>query len=378
MLLRKYKERKTLKSIQNINAGIQREKIKSILMYYDMNIFFIGDTLKDISKTLLVKRFYPNAKIDFVTSNSKVLELLQNSPYVSSMTKQHYKDLSFENYDLIYIISDNELEIMKSIVKNHWNWFKQRPIPYFLFSLTSAVFNDEKPVKFPTHYEIIEYEYNEEDMRKVANTEVFLSNEELNWANEYLKEQGLKKDEDLAILLDSTSNKGKLIDEEQFFETVRLILKKEKAKILVYDIEEEGEKKKRYEKKLTEEELARIIFSRTKSLRKDICILGNKQVKTIIGPCTGIMHCASGVYTVLGKDIPSILVYKGFFDQMDATDDVYWWWGGNSMVNCLLLLKNEEEPLPILLSKLEKEVTYHDLDYTSKIKAKQLLEVIEY
>lgn len=377
MFFKKIKEKKILKKVKEKNDLMRRKEVKSIVVYYDIDNFFIGDTLKDVSKILLMRRYFPNAEIDFIASNNLVLDLMKNSPYPRRMLNKVYQEISLIDYELVYIISDNEESIMKDIIRKHWRFFKTKEMPYYLFSLTEAVFNDEKSVKFPTHFDVIHFEYEEADMRRVANTEVFLSKEELNWANNYLEEQGVEENEEVTVLLDSTSNDGKLIAEEQFFEMIRILIQSNNTKILVYDInKEEGEKKKKYEENLSEYEMSKIIFARNKSLRKDISVLGSNYVKLIIGPCTGIMHCASGVHTVLTNKKASIIVYKGYFDAMDETDDVYWWWGGNTVVDCLLLLKREEgeESIPYLLESLTETISYKDLDYTNRIKANQILE----
>ena len=130
-----------------------------------------------------------------------------------------------------------------------------------------------------------------------------------------------------------------------------------------------------YKDNVYPELLSKIVFVQGTSLRESIRLLGAKYTSMIIGPCTGLMHCASGIYSVQ-KDIPRppIIVYKGFFDRMDESDDLHWWWGGNDVVECIMKLKESENL--ICLSDIERAVLYHELDYTTKIESHQLLEKI--
>jgi hypothetical protein len=136
-------------------------------------------------------------------------------------------------------------------------------------------------------------------------------------------------------------------------------LKKENIKILIFD---EGKIGKRtfYTEWVGQELSKKLIFAEGLSLRKAICLIGNKLVKLIFGPSTGLLHCASGIYNVFCErglpleEIPIMLSYIGN-DKVNYQEDLWW---GNSLVDAILLVNDGNSSKEI---KSIKEIDFKKL-----------------
>ncbi len=179
------------KQIKKRNKYIDREELSSVLVFYDINKFLIGDTLRSVSNLFLVKKFFPASEIDFVARNFKVLELLENYPFISSCSQGDFSDIPIEKYDVILIVSDNETKIFGSLIKKYGSYQYRRPFVTSVYSLTSIADTEENPIRFPIYHELIDYEFSVKDRLKVAKSMIFLSRGEQEWANTFLEEKVL-------------------------------------------------------------------------------------------------------------------------------------------------------------------------------------------
>jgi len=74
-------------------------------------------------------------------------------------------------------------------------------------------------------------------------------------------------------------------------------------------------------------------------LRESMCLLGAAPVKAVIGPCTGLLHLANGIYThslqagrIGEQDLPLLLTYVGY--QYAGYSPWNWW--AKTRVACLV------------------------------------------
>jgi hypothetical protein len=69
----------------------------------------------------------------------------------------------------------------------------------------------------------------------------------------------------------------------------------EKVKILIFDEKNAGKEALR-RNGLNDDALEDFVFVTGQSLRQAICLLSTDCIRLIFGPCTGLLHCASGIY----------------------------------------------------------------------------------
>ena len=101
-----------------------------------------------------------------------------------------------------------------------------------------------------------------------------------------------------------------------------------------------------------------MIVSKRQHIRKDLCILSSSYIKMIFGPCTGLMHCASGIYNHFVKkgepvsDVPAMITYTGKWDSQ-------FWWGNSPLVDCLVLRNIENKKKLCVLDHLDEDEKYY-------------------
>jgi hypothetical protein len=127
---------------------------------------------------------------------------------------------------------------------------------------------------------------------------------------------------------------------------------------LVYDAEDVG-KESFYEAWLDPELFDRMIFVSNLGLRKDLAILGSSYMKLLFGPCTGLIHCASGIYNhhvhngMCGDDVPLMITYTGCYPKTEGNANK--WWGDSPLVNCIMLKESNNVKRIRLLKELSEE-----------------------
>ncbi len=337
-----------------------REKMNSVLIFFDFETFFVGGALRHTSQFRLLQQFFPNAEIHFTSSDSRVVELALNSPELRSLELKQYKEVPYDEYDCVVFLSERETEIANHIVSKYYKLFS-RKIDTIMFSISSFSYAEDVKVFFPVLLELVGMKFDQDIRLDCHKNKVHLSKEEIDWANTYLAEKGVKKDDMLVIINDSSALDGKVIKEGEFINLIKLILEKQDTKILIYDVKNVG-KRSHFKEYLNEEMLDRILFVAETSLREDISLMAGNNVKAIIGPCTGMMHCASGIYNVSkDKKAPLILVYKGNFEDMGSAYGTNYWWGKNDLVDCVLKMKGVGEL--IHLSDIEDQDNIIDYEF---------------
>jgi len=337
-----------------------REKMNSILIFFDFETFFLGGALRHTSQFRLLQQFFPNAEIHFTSSDSRVVDLALNSPIISSLQLKEYKEVPYEEYDCVVFLSEREAEIANYIVSKYYKLFS-RKIDTIMFSISAFSYAEEVKVFFPVLIDLVNMKYDEDIRLDCHKNKVYLTKQEVDWANRYLAEKGVKKDDMLVIINDSSALEGKVIKEEEFINLIRLILIEEDTKVLIYDVKNIG-KRSLFKEYFDKEMLDRILFVAQTSLREDISLMAGNNVKAIVGPCTGMMHCASGIYNVSkDKKAPLILVYKGDFEGMGFAYGTNYWWGKNDFVDCVLKMKGSQEL--IHLSDIEDKDNIIDYDF---------------
>jgi len=338
------------------NAKFNRESVKRALIIYEDDEFFLGDTCIILYKIGLFKYFFgPDVSLDinFITNGffERYKDLCKNNPNLSSLLFQPLKDLSYEDYDVIICVSLDEEAVLRALELRYPDPGTAHP-GFAVCSLSKIIFFQKERFKqpvFPFYEALSRYASQLTD----PPCEIYISPAEKEWGNKWLEANGINKNEQLFVIIDNASNKEKLLSLDTYYEVLQHLLNKENVRILIFDEKNWG-KELFYREWLGDEAIKKFIFSKGLRLREDLCILGSDYTKFVFGPCTGLLHCASGIYNNFisngfhDSELPVVVVYTGPWDAE-------FWWGASPRINCLLLKKELGQKKMIELKDLGED-----------------------
>lgn len=363
-----------LDNIYYSNNTLQKDKAKKVLIIYDEKVLFIGDTCIKFGMMGLFKSFFPNALIDINWRNSKFSEvyeaLLQGNPFVNRMTNQDSSSIDFSYYDVVLIISFDEEHLLNLLDQNYQLLTNRFPWSTAFFSLSGIGLNlttRKVELCFPEYTELMQFAH-----QYPHRPQLFISEAERQWGTEWLEAHGVRRGEKLFIISDSCSSPFKLASTETYCELITFLSEIEDTRILLYDENLIG-KDFFYSQRLSSKTLSKMIFAKALGLRRDLRLLASPYTKLVLGPCTGLLHCASGIYNELVKNsihqdnVPQLITYTGTYEG--DWNNAQLWWASSPLVQCLLLKKKVENKEIVLL---------HELSEKEKISKENLLSSQEY
>jgi hypothetical protein len=329
----------TLQKIIGNTTAVAKGGVKNILVLYEEKIFNIGDCCVRFDKLKYFRAFFNNAAIsmNFKKENAKFADgLLKNNPHLASVSMLDWDEIAFNDYDIVIAVMYNEENILKFIHDKYGAAIRDGRFPLAIYSMSQLILqpSDSGKYIFPLNRPLIEM------ARTPDPGELYVSEEEQQWANSWLQSKGMKEGEDLLILLDSTLRKDKLLNPLVYFEFVGELLKRENTRVLVFDEAGVG-KEEFYRAWLGDQYMGKLIVSRQLTLRQDICLLASTYTRMVFGPCTGLLHCASAIYNnYVSKgmpvaQVPLLAVYTGQYKGLEL--NAFTWWGRAPLVSCLML-----------------------------------------
>ncbi len=340
------------------NSRLNKNTVKRVLIIYDEGLFFIGDSFIMIDRFGLVKKFFPAASIEINCLNNKYLDFYRsfaaNNPHFDDVFSLDYADIPFESYDVIICIAIREEMVVEVLSKKYDPQIvHQLQCSIFSFSKMLMVPRLDFRIVFPVYQELLDFygQFMNEPY------ELYISDHERKWADKWLEKNKVKKHERIIILLDSSSKEYKLLDREVYFELLSYFLSTKHTRVLIFDENDTG-KEDLYSEHLSNKQMAKMIFSKRQHIRKDLCILSSSYIKMIFGPCTGLMHCASGIYNHFVKkgepvsNVPAMITYTGKWDSQ-------FWWGNSPLVDCLVLRNIENKKKLCVLDHLDEDEKYY-------------------
>lgn len=359
------------------NTGLRGESVRKILILHeDTRNFYIGDTCLRMDELRICRLFFQNASIDINFSAHPRIEhykcLLSNNPHIDKVLNQEWHTLDIGSYDVIICITYNEEKLLHLLDEKFGDQILEKQWPVKVFSITEFLLDpiENGKVIFPLCQPLFEYSANHTSPRP---TMLYISQEEKEWGNQWLREHGLEEGERLFIILDSTARRNKLLRMDVYSELVDTLLNMPDAKVLIFDEKNIG-KENFYKELLGEKALKKIIFSKRLTLRQDLCLMSSDYTDLILGPCTGLLHCASGIYNnfvdngMATDQVPLMITYTGKY--MNEKETAQWWWKSSPLINCLVLRRN---------ASIGKEaVLLSDLSDEEKMDASRLLFCEEY
>lgn len=359
----------TLAKIVENNKQYHRDEVKNIIVLYEEPVLFIGDSMIRIHYLAGLKAFFPNASVTMNFVNKDFAEcyhaLIQNNPNLDILVQRQWAEIPFESYDIVICLIHEELNFLQHLHVRYGEEILNGRLKTKVFSIAKELISNGTKIVvsdgnhsdfiFPKFEEFVTFFENtmEQNVR-----ELYITEKERAWANDWLKEKGLAEDESLFIIIDSASKRDKLMAFQAYFGLLRYLLSLPKSKILIFDEKHIG-KKEFYRQILGEILESRIIFSEANKLRQDLSLISAQQVKIIFGPCTGLLHCASGIYNHLSKngtkqhDIPIIVTYTGKYNY--GNRNANHWWNNSPLVDCLLLRSVNGKSEVAVLNELTTE-----------------------
>lgn len=364
-------------SILRNNASSDPGKARSVLILYEETATLIGDAVLKFDHFKTCRFFFSQATIaiNFVPGKHLGLyqALLQNNPYLDALTYYSWQELSFEEYDVIICIMADEAGLLQHLDERYQLLLESGTMTTAVFSMSAVMLNPQENshVAFPVYHALLDYSA---AFPGPAFPELFIQTEEKIWAGKWLAENGVRPEEHLFIFIDAASKREKLLRTTVYASLLTFLLRINNTRILVYD--EKGIGKDLFYQELLGEQLAgKIVFAKQLGLRKDLSLLASPQTRMVFGPCTGLLHCASGIYNnftrngMKKEDVPVLITYTGKYAR--PFENAQLWWGKAPLVNCLQLRSiGGQAVVQTLLEQDElSQATTHDLlhcqDYTA-------------
>jgi hypothetical protein len=347
-----------LRKILANNNRVDPAGVKNVLILYEEEKIFIGDTLLRFDQLRICNLFFKNAAIDLSTEKEKnagiYTSLLKGSPVVRQAVCQPWSAIAFNEYDVVIAITYEEKRLLKLLEEK----YTAAGFSSCIFSSTVPVLitQSDDSIVFPMYPRLMEFA--EKHMGKEP-PRIYLSQEDRRSADKWLEEKGLRPEEELYVVLDSTTTRDKMLTITEYEKLLDYLLQNPNARLLIFDEKKIG-KAAFYAEWLGKEKASRIIFSEGLRFRDDLALLGASQVKLILGPCTGLLHCAAAVYThfldqgMPPRAVPLMITYTGRYqdDYRKENRTAFYWWGNSPLVSCLVLKEKGGIPVAFPLQEL--------------------------
>lgn len=249
--------------------------------------------------------------------------------------------LSLSSFDLILVEGDAFIKFLVHL-KDAGPELSLHPSIYTVFTLREEHSEDRYHLEFMGNgnHPLVRTGSNNVDK------EIYVSEEEVSAADEWLEQQGIQRGDYLVILQNGSTEEKKVLIFDEFMAFICRLLERAGTKILLLD-----EEQPLIRLRLTSVQNDKVIFAGRRGLRTDMCLIASRYTRLVVGPCTGIFHLANGVLTYqvnngirAAGDLPFLLVYTG----KQAHDEGYlpksWW--RHSLVHCVHLIeKNHRQEL---------------------------------
>jgi hypothetical protein len=284
-----------------------------------------------------------------------------------------WNDINFEAYDFIICHSDLILKFL--------NYLKTNPIEVENISIYN----------FSLRYELSQipdpYGWNYLACKKATGLQqqtnlflnrrshtykqIYISRQEMDEANSWLETQGMCNGEQLIVIMADASNEIKIISYQSLLQLIKWFVSFKDVKVLLFSTQ--GSDLMHHIENLPAYELKQVIIAPQVDIRKSMGILISSYTKAILGPCTGMLHLADGLFYYLKNNgsieksqIPLMIVYTG--KQNAEYHPVEWWI--NSNIKCVVVCKDETGVK--VLKKLGQCPMNKDTYYKMALPAKEI------
>jgi len=368
--------------LNNLKAG--NRPIHNILILDNQTRpFFIGDSylwLVFLKKLILSFAGYRRVTINSTANEhfAKLQTLFSDSlPEGVHFSTTSYADIPFDDYQLILCEADSQVKFFGAYAQ----------APYRFLNNAVFTFDAMNPIVQLDQYRL---DYSKicsrnlspvhlNQYRNDAHREIIIRPDEVQASEDWLTTAGLLPDEAFIIFVIESSNHQKVLPVGVCAAVIHEFLNNTPHKVLLFQSSEDSII---YEllQHLSPSQQARILISSKRALRKDMGLMSSKRLKAVIGPCTGMLHLASGIihyFDNVGhyeEDRPGILVYTGKLS--DSYNPIPWW--KYAAVECVVIARKEGRKLLLSLKDCPRDNgLYNNLSLpVSEINSTLLLDYI--
>lgn len=342
--------------VNTFNSRLNLDKINEILILDDYyRGAFIGDSLFWLKKVkMLIDTFPGYCNFTIIISNPSAFKIIDTAyndslPEQISILNLKWEQISFEDYDLI--LCNNDV-----LLKVYWYLKLAFPkidrTPFYSFTAMSNRQISRKPtLDFFTNLYYNGYSdkldaAKSNELRNVYG-EISLTRDERLWSNRWLKNNGLVDSDRLIVLVHDSSSSQKVISDIELLTFIRFLMGSDDSVKILLICERKLSADKWQNGVLNSDMYRNVILGEALELRKVMSLLGNRKVVAVIGPCTGLMHLADGIYTCLinrrvipKSQCPLLLTYCGKQEPERSYHPASWWIDAK-VAFCCVCMKEE-------------------------------------
>jgi len=340
-----------LERIERGNRNVSTFGVDRALVIAELGHLRLGDTLQSISCIRFLKQHLGIQHLDVnLVSPAEYLlgaKVLQGDPLVRYCSNLPYAGIRVPDYQLVLHYTTCRDGPITALLSERYDELVRACPAGIAFHSLMANMSDLQSTYGESWHEFVHplplLPLPDDMLERIGgNHRLYLEAEERAWAREWLAQAGVAADESLIIFIDDASAVDKLLQPDENLRVLEYLLSIDNAKVLIFDAHGAG-KRDYYSARLPARASDRLIVAPGGGLRQDVALLGADPVSLIIGPDTGMMHCASAVHAVRlenepnGKcKLPTILVYVGKWGDFDIRG--IW---KNSLAVCMLFSEME-------------------------------------
>lgn len=320
----------------NEGEGMHRETIKRILIIVDtIDDKWIGDTILRLSRFKFIHYYFPHAVISINTSCQVWNSIALHLSYIHQITNYSRETIPYDAYELVLLLVECKRDYLNTITE----CARHKQADIMVASIYNSNLREEEDRRIPFLKEVFEFEYPKELLEDIGKCEIALTEEELKEAEQLL--DSYVADEKLIVYFDKSSTYRKLLKMSVNIELIKYFQSLEGKRVVMFD--PFGEDKALFYSSLGID-TSNLVIIKGGSIRRNFAVMADKRVELILGPCTGMMHAASGIYNFMLKHKkrsrpPHMLVYTGLYTG-NLTNASYWWKG--RLVDCIVIKKDED------------------------------------
>lgn len=340
-----------LQRIEQGNRSASTFGVDNALVIAELGHRRLGDTLQSITGLRFIKERFGIRHLDVNLVDRAEFQvaatLLQGDPSVRRYSNLPYAEIRFPDYQwILHYTTCTDSPISAQLSEHYDEYVRQSPAGIAFHSLIAS--GSDLEARYGEQWREFIYPLPllepPVDMLECigGNHRFYLAAEERAWAQQWLAKAGVTADDALIVFVDDASTAEKLLPPDENLRLLEHLLSLDNAKVLIYDVHGTG-KRDEYCARLPARVADRLIVANSSDLRKNVALLGAEQVSLILGPDTGLMHCASAVYAARmesecnGKcNQPAILVYLGRWGAFDSRG--IW---KNSLATCMVFSETE-------------------------------------
>ncbi|MDE3250563.1 MAG: hypothetical protein KGO82_18010, partial [Bacteroidota bacterium] len=259
-----------------------------------------------------------------------------------------WEEIDFSEYDLVLCHPDSILKLLAFMDRSPEKLFANTSVYYYNHMTEPRQVSD----RHRWNYSMLIREKPDdaaarqrERLLQTKHKAIVITTEERRWADAWMLEQGVQENEKVVVIVDSASSPDKLLSEEVLSQMVRWWLSMPGYKLLFFDEKRTG-KKARLCNSFGVDLFSKMVVAEGFGIRKDMLLMAGNQVAAVIGPCTGLLHLANGIYSYLKSAepretfrMPLLLVYTGRLKFLGNGYHPNEWWLATA-VKCAIICKD--------------------------------------